>query len=127
MSTTPAEETLQTMFADGTCMTVAQGGPVAAGLRLAVDPRRPDGAGPADRQDAVGRATTSRARCRLFGDARHIYLVELNNDNTASTTRAFRAEDGASVPVPNFASLYQKKQRIVGREMLRGRQPVHAG
>ena len=40
------------------------------------------------------------ARGRLFGDERHIYLVELNNDNTASTTRAFRAAPGP--PRPSF-------------------------
>jgi outer membrane protein assembly factor BamB len=112
-----ADETLQTMFADGHFMTVAQGGPVEAGYvslltregLLALDP-------------LTGKTLWVRSdvstRCRLFGDDRHIYLVELNGDGTASTTRAFRAQDGASVPVPNFAALYQKKERVIGREML---------
>ena len=111
------DETLQTMFADGMLMTVAQGGPVEAGYvslltrdgLMALDPLTGKTAvGPQRRLDAL---PAVRRR-------RHIYLVELNNDNTASTTRAFRAQDGASVPVPNFAALYQKKERIIGREML---------
>jgi outer membrane protein assembly factor BamB/tetratricopeptide (TPR) repeat protein len=112
-----AEETLETLFPDGTRMTIAQGGPVTAAYVCyqtreglwALDP-------------LTGKTLWTRndvpSRCRLFGDDQHIYLVELDASGAASATRAFRAQDGASVPVPNFAALYQKRQRIVGREML---------
>jgi hypothetical protein len=112
-----AEETLQVLFPDGTMMTCAQSGPVEPtyvcyqtreGL-WALDP-------------LTGKVLWTRSdlstRCRLFGDSRHVYLVELDNAGTATTTRAFRAQDGVSVPVPNFAGLYQKRERIVGRQML---------
>jgi outer membrane protein assembly factor BamB len=104
-------------FADNTLMTVGQGGPVEPtyvcyqtreGLWV-LDP-------------LTGKVLWTRrdvsTRCRLFGDDRHIYLVELDNAGGASTTRAFRAQDGVSVPVPNFAALYQKRERITGHEML---------
>jgi outer membrane protein assembly factor BamB/tetratricopeptide (TPR) repeat protein len=112
-----ADETLQLMFPSGDMIGLAQGGPVQPGYvslltrdgLMALDP-------------LTGKTLWIRsdvtARCRLFGDARHIYMVELNNDGTASTTRAFRAQDGASVPVPNFAALYQKKERVVGRQLV---------
>jgi outer membrane protein assembly factor BamB/tetratricopeptide (TPR) repeat protein len=117
LSYNAAEETLKVLFPDGTYAVVAQGGPVEAtyaclltreGL-MALDP-------------LTGKTLWTRSdvstRCHMFGDSRHIYLVEMNNDGTASTTRAFRAQDGASVAVPNFAALYQKRQRVTGREML---------
>jgi outer membrane protein assembly factor BamB len=112
-----SSETLEALIATQDLLTVAQGGPVTAGYvslltrdgLMALDP-------------LTGKTLWVRsdvtAHGRLFGDERHVYLVELNNDNTASTTRAFRAADGASVPVPNFAALYQKKERVIGREML---------
>jgi outer membrane protein assembly factor BamB len=117
LSYNAAEETLESLFTDGTRMTIAQSGPVEStyvcyqtreGL-YAIDP-------------FTGKTLWTRSdvttRCRLFGDDRHIYLVELDNNNTAATTRCFRAEDGVSVPVPSFATLYQKRQRVAGRELL---------
>ena len=54
-----------------------------------------------------------------FGDDEHIYLVEMRDGGTtASAARALRARDGVSVPVPDFAALYQKRLRIVGRDLL---------
>jgi outer membrane protein assembly factor BamB/tetratricopeptide (TPR) repeat protein len=110
-------ETLDTMFADGTLMTVAQGGPVAAGY---VTLLTRDGLAALD--PLTGKPLWVRndvsAHARLFGDDRHIYLVELNNAGAPTATRAFRAQDGSAVPVPDFAALYQKKERITGREML---------
>lgn len=54
-----------------------------------------------------------------FGDSEHIYLVEMrDNGVTAGATRAFRVRDGVSVSVPDFAALFQKRLRIVGRDLL---------
>jgi outer membrane protein assembly factor BamB len=108
---------LELMFPDGTRMPIGQAGPVGAGYAcvqtrdglMALDP-------------LTGKTLWTRAdvplRCRLFGDDQHIYLVELDNGNVATNTRAFRATDGASVPVANFAGLYQRRLRVSGRELL---------
>ncbi len=112
-----ADETLHALFPDGTMTTVAQSGPVQS-TYAAYQTR--EGLWVLD--PLTGKVLWTRSdvstRCRLFGDDRHIYLVELDNAGTATTTRAFRAQDGVSMPVPNFAALYQKRERIVGREML---------
>ncbi len=111
------DETLQTMFTDGMLMTISQGGPVEANYVCLLTREGLMALDPLNGKPLWVRNDVS-TRGRLFGDGQHIYLVELNNDNTASTTRAFRAQDGASVPVPNFATLYQKKERVIGRELL---------
>jgi len=114
-----AEESLHMYFTDGTYLAIAQGGPVEATYVCVLTREGLEALDP-----LTGKTLWTRndvpMRCRLFGDAQHIYLVELNNANppVPSTTRAFRARDGASVVVPNFAALYQKKLRIIGREML---------
>jgi outer membrane protein assembly factor BamB/tetratricopeptide (TPR) repeat protein len=108
---------LELLFPPNDRQPIAQGGPVEAnyvclqtrdGL-MALDP-------------LTGKTLWTRGdvplRCRLFGDDRHVYLVELDPSGMPSSTRAFRAQDGSSVPVPNFAALYQKRQRAVGRELL---------
>ncbi len=112
-----ADETLQLMFPDQSLLTLAQGGPVQPGYVSLLTRDGLMALDPLTGKPLWVRSDVS-AHCRLFGDARHIYLVELNNDNTASNTRCFRAQDGASVPVPNFAGLYQKKERVIGREMV---------
>lgn len=113
----PADGTLQIIFPDGYALKIGQAGPVAAsyvclqtrdGL-MALDP-------------LTGRTLWTRndvpPRCRIFGDDRHVYLVELDRNNQAASTRAFRAQDGATVPIANFAALYQKRQRQLGRLLL---------
>jgi len=114
-----AEESLQMYFTDGTYMAIAQGGPVEATYVCVLTREGLEALDPLTGKTLWTRNDVS-TRCRLFGDANHIYLVELNNASppVPSTTRAFRAQDGASVVVPNFAALYQKKLRIIGREML---------
>jgi hypothetical protein len=55
---------------------------------------------------------------RLFGDDDHVYLVENRNTNAVSGVRALRARDGAAEDVPDFAALYQRRLRTVGRQFL---------
>jgi outer membrane protein assembly factor BamB len=113
----PNEETLQLMFTDNTFLTIGQGGPVSASY-VCLQTR--DGLAALD--PLTGKTLWTRndvpMRCRLFGDDKHIYLVEMDNTGTATNTRAFRAQDGASVAVPPFAALFQKRQRVLGRELL---------
>jgi outer membrane protein assembly factor BamB len=56
----------------------------------------------------------------VFGDDKHIYVVEMGGDgNSAASTRVLRAADGVTVKgVPDFAALYQKRVRMVGRNIL---------
>ena len=114
----PADGTLQLLFPDGTYATLGQSGPVES-TYVCVQTR--DG-GLAALDPLTGKILWTRSdvnmRCHLFGDDRHIYVVELDHQGVASNTRAFRAQDGASVDVPQFGALFQKRQRIIGREML---------
>src|SRR5262249_47209988 len=84
-----------------------------AGL-IAVDPFK----GP--EEGLLWRKTDVRPNVQVFGDAEYVYLVELGTDGTPSTTRAVRASDGVSVPVPGFAELYDPKKRLrtLGRQLL---------
>jgi outer membrane protein assembly factor BamB len=57
-------------------------------------------------------------RTQIFGDDDHVYLVEMRPNGGAGAGRALRARDGVSVDVPDFASLYEKRLRILGRNLL---------
>jgi outer membrane protein assembly factor BamB/tetratricopeptide (TPR) repeat protein len=113
----PTEEALQLIFSDGIFMTVGQAGPVSASY-VCVQTR--DGLAALD--PLTGKTLWTRndvpMRCRLFGDDKHIYLVEMNNAGATTGTRAFRAPDGASVDVPPFAPLFQKRQCVLGGQLL---------
>src|SRR5262249_28331169 len=55
---------------------------------------------------------------RLLGDERFIYLVETDADNNSAVrTRAFRASDGGAVDVPEFSTIFQNRQRVLGRHL----------
>jgi hypothetical protein len=57
-------------------------------------------------------------RTRIFGDDQHAYLVEVRADGGAGASMALRARDGVAVKVPEFASLFPKHIRILGRNLL---------
>ena len=113
----PVDGTLGIIFPDGYVLQVGQSGPMAAsyvclqtheGLR-ALDP-------------LTGQTFWTHSdvspHCRIFGDDAHVYLVEMDANNVPTSTRAFRAQDGAAVPVVNFAAAYQHRLRILGRLLL---------
>lgn len=54
----------------------------------------------------------------LFGDAEYVFVVDVGQDGTTGGSRAFRGRDGAAVAVPDFAALYQKRVRTLGRLIL---------
>jgi hypothetical protein len=95
-------------------------GPVAPGYvclhtrngLMAVDPVK----GPAN---TLWTKSDVPPKTRVFGDAEHIYLVDVNADGKAITAhRAVRASDGATISVPEFAGLYQRHLSIRGRTLL---------
>jgi outer membrane protein assembly factor BamB len=113
----PVDGSLVITYADGYQQKLGQMGPVGAsyvclqtrdGL-LALDP-------------ATGRTLWTRGdvstRSQLFGDDDYIYLVEVGKDGTTGGGRAFRASDGVSVKVPDFATVYQKRVRTIGGRIL---------
>jgi outer membrane protein assembly factor BamB len=113
----PRDGQLVIMYQDGYQQKLGQMGPVGAsyvclqtrdGL-LAIDP-------------VTGRTLWTRSdvstRSQLFGDDDYVYLVEVGADGTTGGSRAFRASDGVSVKVPDFAGLYQKRVRTIGRNIL---------
>jgi outer membrane protein assembly factor BamB len=54
----------------------------------------------------------------LFGDERHIYTVEIDDRGQPTACRAIRVEDGVTVPVPDFATAYKNRLRIIGHTIL---------
>jgi outer membrane protein assembly factor BamB len=58
-------------------------------------------------------------RSQIFGDDRYLYLAEMNKEGNAASTRVFRAADGvAAMDVPDFASVFQQRQRVAGGRIL---------
>src|SRR5262249_4331454 len=113
----PRDNSVVLAYADGFTQRLGQTGPVQAsyvclqtrdGL-MALDPltgtplwTRPD----------------VKTNCYVFGDQQHVYVVEMNQEGHPSGTRALRAEDGATVPVADFKTLFTQRQRIVGSRLL---------
>jgi outer membrane protein assembly factor BamB len=58
------------------------------------------------------------ARTQVFGDDRHVYLVEVRGGSVVGGGRCVRASDGVAVDVPDFANAYQHRLRILGRKLL---------
>ncbi len=56
-------------------------------------------------------------RNQVFGDDQVLYVVEMNQENRPTTTRALRAYDGTSIKVPDFAPLFEKRVGRVGRTL----------
>jgi outer membrane protein assembly factor BamB/tetratricopeptide (TPR) repeat protein len=56
----------------------------------------------------------------LFGDATHVFIVELRDDGRPGATKAVRAADGVVVPVPDFSKQFDPAHRIriIGRNLL---------
>jgi outer membrane protein assembly factor BamB len=57
-------------------------------------------------------------KAEVFGDDEHVYIVEGGTDGVPFTTRALRAQDGVTVVVPEFGTLYTKRIRTLGRHLL---------
>ncbi len=58
------------------------------------------------------------ARTQIFGDDQYIYLVEVRDGTVVGNARCLRASDGVKVEVPDFATAYQGRLRILGRNLL---------
>jgi outer membrane protein assembly factor BamB len=78
---------------------------------VALDPSRP---GPS----VLWTKSDVPQRAQLFGDDEHVYVVEPGTDATPASVRALRAQDGVSVPVPDFGRLYARRIRSFGRCLL---------
>lgn len=56
-------------------------------------------------------------RNQIFGDDQVLYVVEMNTENRASSTKALRAYDGVSIKLPDFAANFEKRVGQVGRTL----------
>ncbi len=57
----------------------------------------------------------------IFGDDQHLFVVDMGGGDhrTAAATRVLRTSDGVTVKnVPDFAAIYQKRLRVIGRNIL---------
>jgi outer membrane protein assembly factor BamB len=113
----PKDGTLSIFSQDGYVQKLGQTGPVEAsyvclqtrdGL-LALDP-------------ASGKTLWTRSdvstRAGLFGDGDHVFVVDVSSDGNPTRTRAFRAQDGGGVDLPDFTAVYQQRQRLLGGRIL---------
>jgi outer membrane protein assembly factor BamB len=60
-------------------------------------------------------------RAQVFGDERHVYVVDAGTADAPINppkVQALRAQDGVSVPVPDFGPLYAKRLWALGRSLL---------
>ncbi len=58
------------------------------------------------------------AKARVFGDSQHLYLLENYDAGAAGAGRCLRANDGATVEVPDFGHIYQNRLHVRGRKIL---------
>jgi len=77
---------------------------------FAFDPHRP---GPS----VLWTKSDVSVRADVFGDDQHVYVVESSGEG-GRTVRALRAQDGVAIPVPDFAPVYGRKLRTLGRCLL---------
>ena len=113
----PVDGTLGMIFPDGYVLKIGQSGPVAASYACLQTREGLKALDPLTGQTLWTRGDIS-PRCRIFGDDAHVYLVEMDTNNQPTNTRAFRAQDGAAVPLVDFAAQYQHRLRIMGRILL---------
>jgi len=60
-----------------------------------------------------------RSSARIFCDEGHVFVVEMGPNGNAAATRVLRLADGVTVPkLPDFAQIYLKKSRLIGRNIL---------
>jgi hypothetical protein len=55
---------------------------------------------------------------QIFGDDEYVYLIDVRDNKAIGSGRAVRGRDGAAVDVPDFASQFQQRQRIVDGRLL---------
>ncbi len=80
---------------------------------VALDPTRP---GPT--ASKLWTKSDVSMRAQLFGDDEHVYIVEPGAENAPATVRAVRAQDGGTVPVPDFGRLFAQRIQTDGRRLL---------
>lgn len=58
------------------------------------------------------------SRTHIFGDDRHLFLVDANENGTVGGGRALRASDGEPEEVADFSGLYRSRIRLLGHQLL---------
>src|SRR5262249_49025489 len=113
----PRDGSVVVAYSDGWMQRLGSTGPLQGGV-ICLQKR--------DSLEAIdpvsGRTLWTRSdvhsRSHVFGDEQYIYVVGMGAGNSATATRAFRAYDGVTVRVPEFANAYQNRVRLVGRNIL---------
>jgi outer membrane protein assembly factor BamB len=54
----------------------------------------------------------------IFGDDKHLFVVEMSENGKSASTRVFRTYDGSTVAAPDFHQVYEDRIRLVGRDIL---------
>jgi outer membrane protein assembly factor BamB len=96
------------------CLQARVGDEVHGGYRdglIALDPNRP---GPS----VLWTKADIPLRAQVFGDDQHVYVVETGSDQAPPKVLALRAQDGVSVPVPDFGRLFARRVQTLGRRLL---------
>jgi len=110
--------TLELIYPGGFRMRLGRCGPVEpsyvclqtrSGL-MAIDPLN---------GDVLWKRSGIAGNVRLFGDADNVYMVEVQQDGSLSSTQTFRARDGVSVQkVTDFSKAYEHRIQMVGSRIL---------
>jgi tetratricopeptide (TPR) repeat protein len=111
------DQSVVLIYPDGWVQRLGQAGPLQGGVIClqkrdsleAIDP-------------VTGRTLWTRgdvnSRTQVFGDDQYIYVVGLDDHGSAIGSRVFRAYDGVSVRIRDFANVYEKRVRMLGRNIL---------
>jgi outer membrane protein assembly factor BamB len=113
----PKDGSLQVIYQDGWVQRLGGAGSLESSVLvlhtrdglLAIDPIT---------NKTLWTRSSVNSRSHVSNDDQYVYVVEMNADGQAASTRVLRAYDGVSVNAPDFAALYQKRVRQVGRNML---------
>jgi outer membrane protein assembly factor BamB len=64
---------------------------------------------------------------QIFGDEQYVYLVETRDGGQVTAGRALRGRDGVVADMPNFADVFQHRQRILGGRLLVSENAANGG
>jgi outer membrane protein assembly factor BamB len=113
----PRDQTVQVLYNDGWMQRLGQTGPLQASVICLLTRDSMTAVDPITKRVLWTRSDVN-SRADVFGDEHNIYVVDVDPRGDATASRAFRAYDGVSVPVRNFADEYQNRMRLLGRNIL---------
>jgi outer membrane protein assembly factor BamB/tetratricopeptide (TPR) repeat protein len=104
-------------YPDGWIQRVGQAGPLQGGVICLQKRHSIEAIDPVSGRILWTRSDVN-SPTQVFGDDKYVYIVNLDNKSNAVGTRVVRAYDGVSVSVRDFSQAFDKRVRMVGRNIL---------